>query len=313
MDNISMPTSGELFRVTVLADASLAVGAMLSAEVTGSEFTRTADSNGESVEDVNFTICITESRTVLDENSIIAPVYEEDANVLVRRTIAADTWSTICLPFAMSEEQVKATFGNDVELGDFTGYDTAEDAEENIVGITLNFDDVTAIEANHPYIIKVSNALTEFSVDGVTIDPEDVPCVALGTTTGKGKNAVYHPMDFTGTYLAEFDFYNDAQSRALFLSDNKFYYATENTKHMKAFRAYFDFDDVLTSVENAPSAARMRISSDKETSKIENVEFLKHANRHVYSVGGQDLGEYSELRKLPKGVYIMDGKKRIVK
>ena len=45
MDNISMPTSGPLLRVTLLADASIALGTNLTATVTGCEFTRTADSN----------------------------------------------------------------------------------------------------------------------------------------------------------------------------------------------------------------------------------------------------------------------------
>ena len=82
--------------------------------------------------------------------------------------------------------------------------------------------------------------MTEFTVDGVEVAPEASPQVSFGTTTGKGKNQVYHPKDFNGTYVADFDFYNDAASYPLFLNGNKFYYATENTKHMKAFRAYFD-------------------------------------------------------------------------
>ena len=51
----------------------------------------------------------------------------------------AGEWSTICLPFDMTAEQVQTAFGDDVALGDFTGYDVAK--ENNvIVGITINFD-----------------------------------------------------------------------------------------------------------------------------------------------------------------------------
>ena len=41
--------------------------------------------------------------------------------VRVKRTINANEWSTICLPFAITAEQVKGVFGDDVQLGDFTG------------------------------------------------------------------------------------------------------------------------------------------------------------------------------------------------
>jgi len=221
--DLSMPTDGPLLRVTVVADATLSLGTNLTASITACEFTRTADSQGENLADVDFTITITEFRTILDETSITAPVAEDNANVRVKRTINANEWSTICLPFAMTEAQVKAAFGDDVQLGDFTGYDTAEAGDE-VVSITVNFDIVTSIEANHPYIIKVSDKVTEFTVDGVTIDPEDNPCVSFGYNTGK-KPVVYHPKDFNGTYVADFDFYNDATSYPLFLSGNKFYYA----------------------------------------------------------------------------------------
>lgn len=119
MENLSMPTDGVLFRVTLVAAPGFAVGTILNATVTACEFTRTADSQGENLSDVNFTVSISEFRTILDEMATTPPVAEENANVRVRRTINANSWSTICLPFAMSEVQCKAAFGDDVKIGDF--------------------------------------------------------------------------------------------------------------------------------------------------------------------------------------------------
>jgi len=293
--DLSMPTDGPLLRVTVVADATLSLGTNLTASITACEFTRTADSQGENLADVDFTITITEFRTILDETSITAPVAEDNANVRVKRTINANEWSTICLPFAMTEAQVKAAFGDDVQLGDFTGYDTAEAGDE-VVSITVNFDIVTSIEANHPYIIKVSDKVTEFTVDGVTIDPEDNPCVSFGYNTGK-KPVVYHPKDFNGTYVADFDFYNDATSYPLFLSGNKFYYATNNTMHMKAFRAYFDFDDYLSEAAGASS----RVTMFTGISEIGN---SKSPNGKYYDLQGRSV----DSSQLKKGLYIVNGK-----
>ena len=300
-NDLSMPTSGILFRVTIMADANLSVGADLTASITACEFTRTSDSNGENLDDVDFNVHITEFRTILDESSTTAPVASNGAvDVRVKRTITASNWSTICLPFAMTEAQVKAAFGNDVELADFTGYETTENGDD-IESITVNFDDVTAIEANHPYIIKVSSAVTEFTADGVTIAPEDNPCVEYDNgLTGKKRKVLG---TFTGTYFADFDFYNEAENYPLFISQNKFYYATENTNHMKAFRAYFDFVDNLPEAEEAESRIFMRIG-DKATG--------------IRSIRQTSDGSYYDLQgrrvvKPGKGIYVKDGRKVVVK
>ena len=262
------------------------------------------DNESITVEEVSTMITITEpgdGRTVLDENSTTAPESAANVDVRVLRTINANEWSTICLPFAMNETQVKEAFGDDVQLADFTGYDVAEEGE-SIVGITVNFDDVTAIEANHPYIIKVSQAVTEFTVDGVDVAPEDAPCVSFGYETGR-RPVVYHPVDFIGTYVADFDFYNDAERAAIFLNGNKFWYATENTRHMKAFRAYFDFDDILTEVEEGSANIKMFVNTDNDATGIDNVNTNANLNETIFNLAGQRVG------KNYKGIVIENGMK----
>ena len=241
---------------------------------------------------------------LLDENSTTAPEAAEAVNVRVLRTINANVWSTICLPFAMTEEQAKEAFGEDVQLADFTGYDVTEDGDENIVGIKVNFATVNAIEANHPYIIKVSAPVTEFSVEGVDVVPEDGPCVSFGYETGR-RPVVYHPVDFIGTYVADFDFYHDAQKQALFLSGNKFYYATENSQPMKAFRAYFDFDDVLTEVEEA--SVKVLIDLYDEETGIDGI-IGPQSNGRWYDLSGRNV-----TKPRHRGIYIQKGKKTLVK
>ena len=254
---------------------------------------------------IESTVTITrpgDGRITFDEESDNSEVLKNvtGVDVRVKRTIKADEWSTICLPFAMTETQVKEAFGEDVQLADFTGYDITK-AGEDIIGITVNFNIATAIEANHPYIIKVSTVITEFTVDAVDIVPENEPCVSLGWTTGRGSSAVYHPMDFIGTYVADFDFYNDAKRKALFLNGNKLYYATENTMHMKAFRAYFDFDDILTDVENA-SNIKLWVNND-EVDSLQSLSGTPIMGENTYNLAGQRVG------KNYKGIIIESGKK----
>ena len=258
---------------------------------------------------VETTVTVTEpqdTRVVLDENSTTAPEASSGAvDVRVIRTITAGNWSTICLPFAMTAAQVTTAFGDDVELADFTGYTTTKDAGDNIVGITVNFSSVSEIEANHPYIIKISSpAFTEFTVDGVTVAPEATPKVSFGYSTNKPY--VYHPKDFIGTYVADFDFYNDATSYPLFLSGNNFYYATVSTQHMKAFRGYFDFADYLDEAE--PSPVKMFVFVDDEETHIEGLESEQQTGDDVYDIMGRKVSKPNH-----NGVYIVGGKKKFFK
>lgn len=293
---------GEIATLAVTVAANMSIGnyPILLKTI---KLTETDISNFYETELVETTITITaaqDSRVLLDENSTTAPEASSGAvDVRVSRTINANNWSTICLPFAMTTAQVQEAFGNDVQLADFTGYETTEDGDD-IVGITVKFSTVTAIEANHPYIIKVSSPVTEFVVDGVTVAPETTPKVSFGYSTGK-KPVVYHPKDFVGTYVADFDFYNDATSYPLFLSGNNFYYATVSTQHMKAFRGYFDFDDYLA--EAGSSAVKMYINLDGEETKVnEIVRSIKDGI--IYDINGRKVTKPQQ-----HGVYIVNGKK----
>ena len=244
-----------------------------------------------------------DGRVVLDEASTTAPEAANGVDVRVKRTINANEWSTICLPFAMSATQVKAAFGDDVQLGDFTSYDTVEDTGENVVGLTVNFNMVTAMEANHPYVIKVSNAISEFTADNVTIDPEEEPCVEYDNgLTGK-KRVVWG--SFTGTYVADCVIPYEGDDVSLFLSGNKWWYATAQTKHMKGYRAYFWFTDLLPDV----SASRIQMAfNDETTNVVELKDGRMEELKSCYNLKGQRVE-----KPLKKGLYIRNGKKVIIK
>lgn len=244
-------------------------------------------------------------RTVLDETSTTAPEDATGVDVRVKRTINANEWSTIVLPFAMTAEQVKAAFGNDVQLADFTGCDTETDDDENVTSINVKFDAITAIEANHPYIIKVSNNITEFTADGVDIEVEEEPSVDCDRI-GKGtKKDPYLYNSFVGTYVAD----TEVPENALFLSENKFWYSTGASK-MKAFRAYFDFYDVLTEVENAGAKIGFYIDETTGITSFNNLTISPSgngANSPIYNVFGQRVG------KSYKGVVVVKGRKYVKK
>ena len=289
-------TTGAIVNITLQADAALETGTELNGALQNVVLSTV---NAEDIDASNsaFTITIGEDRIILDETSTTAPVAATGVNVRVKRAIKANSWSTICLPFAIPAEKITAAFGAGVEVKDFTGYDIVESGED-IVGITISFQAATAMLANHPYLIKVANAITYddgFTVDGVDIDPEDEPIVSFGFTTGKGSKAVYHPADFVGTYVAD----TTVPENDLFISNNKFYYSAGAT-NMKAFRAYFEFDDVLTALDEA--GARISIL-DEDVTGIANVKTLSVESSDYYDLQGRKVANPG------KGLYINNGRK----
>ena len=230
-------------------------------------------------------------RTLLDENSTTAPEAKASADVRVKRTINANEWSTICLPFAMTATQVKAAFGNDVQLGDFAGYDVTDGGK----GISVKFTSATAIAANRPYIIKVGAAVSEFTVDGVDVNPQEAK-VNYGT--------IRKPKAFIGNYVAG----TVIENGCLFLNSSKFWYSVGSTK-IKAFRAYFNFDDLLPDFEDNYAAAPVAISFDGNMTDI-NAALDKRETTTgsvIYNLNGQ------RVESPKKGLYIINNKKVVVK
>ena len=292
MENLSMPTSGALFSVTVKADVSLAVGTVLTGSITACEFTRTADSMGENLDGTAFDVNITEFRTLLDENSTTAPEAATDADVLLKRSIKANEWSTICLPFTASGEQVKQAWGEDVQLASFTGWESEEDEDGAIVAINVMFSSASAdegIAANTPMLIKVSRATETATFDGVSIEPEEEPVVQVGR---KASERGY----FYGTYAM-----TTVPEENLFLSGNKFWYSTGATS-IKGYRGYFELRDVLDAYYDA-SEVKVNVISDDEATGIRTIDHSSLTIDHYYNLAGQRVGRNY------KGVVVTKGKK----
>jgi len=240
--------------------------------------------------------------TYLSEQDAQLPDDKATTHVIMQRTINGDEWSTICLPFAMSAAQVSAAFGDDAQLADFTGCEVEyEDDEETVKSISVKFQSVTAIEANHPYIIKVRESITQFEADDVSIQATDEPSVDCDEyTVGKGKTKQTFYNRFVGNYVNGFM----VPSQCLFLSGGKFWYSTGKTQ-MMSYRAYFDFYEVLP--ETMDSAARITISIDEEPTGIISVNQETKNHNHYYDLQGRSIQHPS------KGLYISGGRKYLIK
>jgi len=282
-------TQSQLLSITLQADAQLTAGTILNGSISDIRLS-TADNSSVAMSNASFTITVKhpeDMRIVLDETSTTAPEAAQNANIRVIRTIKGGDWNTIVLPFTLTSKQLKEIFGTDVKLADFTGYNTVTE-DGKVSNIDVHFRTISgSLQANHPYLIKTKEDITEFVLDGVNIDPEENPTVEQGTSK-EWKN-------FVGCYKANTKVPEDA----LFINDGKFWYSSGKTK-IKAFRAYFDFYDVL------PSAAGSRIAmifDDAEATGIATTDTETTDEDAYYNLHGQRIDNPS------KGIFVKENKK----
>lgn len=297
MNVVLQGTSGVLVEIPVVADNNLTVGDELEVTLENVKLGQTNQTSINStgieadVEIVDYTL--------LDENAITVPAASAtDKKVKVKRTIKGGEWSTICLPFDMSEQQVKDVFGADVQIAEFDSY-SVETEGSNVTGITINFEEVDLSDGfwgNTPYVIKTSEDISEFTLT-TTVAPAD----EIEATYSNGSGPNKKTGKFIGTYQAE----TAVPENALFLSGNKFYYSAGKTR-MKGFRGYFTFNKVLTEASSANARIQMAFdeTTDVKELKSSRIEGLKSC----YNLKGQRVE-----KPVKKGVYIRDGKKVVVK
>ena len=293
--------SGLLMRLKVAADAELEVGSKYTATLKEVSFNvRDEEFNvtKKPVGDVTFNITIDDNRIKFDENADALPVYTagEKGNVRMTRTINANRWSTICLPFQLTKAKAEAAFGSDVQLAEFTGFSTTYEDEDTPVpsSITITFTPyelkgTKPMKGGVPYLIKTSKDIESFEADDVTL---------FAAVTDVEKADDYDtPGKFTGSFVKTV-----VPKDGLFISDQNFYYSTGNTA-IKAFRGWFELGAVLD--KETEFGVKMYID-DIETG-IDALR-VKDATGTIYDLGGRKVAKPSQ-----SGVYIVNGKKVMVK
>ena len=282
--------NGEVFTVyfTVSSTASGTLTGGLLSGVYGS-----IGSTNYTFDDVTFSIEVGNTIT-LDEDEKRTPANVEGVNVEVFHHFSAGKWSTLCLPFGMTAEQITNAFGSNVKIGEFNNYDFDED--QNTAKITVNFKQVDdALQANKPYIVKVADDVESFSVTDATVNIaySDNPYINFGSKLN-AKNA----RAMIGVYkLTELD------EDYLYIKDNTYKYSTGKSK-LKPYHAYFWLNDFES--PDVSLSRQFEIKFEDETMGIINNRRTV-SDGHYYDLMG------NAVETPHKGIYLKDGKKVVVK
>lgn len=206
------------------------------------------------------------------------------AEVHLKRTFSANSWNSLCVPFAISDDEVKTQFGNDAKVAEFT----------RATATTLEFSSCTGIEAGKPYLVYIPGGATqtEFTFKGVSHfagTPTDV--VQHGSANEK---TTFHGY-----------FYKSIAPKGSYVLRTNLVYHLVSDMAIKGFRAVL-IDGTAT------QRVFTQWSLDGTTTGIGNIDATVIQRFNVYNTNGQMVRHAAtSLDDLPHGVYIVNGKKVI--
>ena len=209
-----------------------------------------------------------------------------DAKVAIERTLSNEYWNTLCLPFSLSAKQIKAKFGEGTIITEF------DDVNEE--GTVMTFIKADSIEAGKPYLFKPADTVEKPVFEGVTITSADADMVIATTNDNYA---------FVGTY-SEYEMATN-KSEVFITTSGKLSYPAAGTNTIKGMRAYI----MLPTTTNAKA---FNLNIGGEATSIDTIDGgLLNGNATIYNLNGQKMS--SDINGLAKGLYIVNGKKMIVK
>ncbi len=241
----------------------------------------------------------------------------------IRRYFHGGKWESLILPCTLTGDQVKQTFGGDkqVKLSVF------DKVEGTCVYFRAVDPDKEGIVAGTPYIIKVGKEAD------IKTKTDEYTFPWGNNTTVKVKGPIYQvkgvvPPTFTGdsvTIVKEtfggdkvlfHGFYYDpgaAPADAYVVNNDNMYHLSSKWESFVGTSWYI----TITDAQGHAKALSFSFDGDSSTTAIENVTRQEDAavqtDGFVYNLSGQRVGTRNNMSNLSSGIYIVAGKKVVVK
>ena len=249
--------------------------------------------------------------------------YNYPVTYNIRRYFNVGKWESLILPCTLTGDQVKQTFGGDKEV--------KLSAFEEVKGTCVYFKAVNldneGIVAGQPYIIKVGKkADIESKTDVYTFPWGNDATVKVNGPIYQVKGVV--PPTFTGNGVTTEDktsagdkvqfhgFYYDpgaAPRNAYVINNGNMYHLSSDWNSFVGTSWYV----TITDAQGNAKALSFSFDGDSSTTAIENVTRQEDAavqtDGFVYNLSGQRVGTRNNMSNLSSGIYVVAGKKVVVK
>lgn len=255
-----------------------------------------------------------------DGKDYSAPTDAKNAKVTLNRKFYRNYWNAICLPYSINRRQIEDVFGDGTMVVLMKNIDTSS---KKVMFIEHANQDIIA---GYPYLIfpttKGDNDKTDHTpIEGITtratFGEAKSPLFSVGTDGNTyTKSMQGDALVFKGTFT------NSELNEGSYVVTNKGVLSriTKEGMKIKPYRSYIYFNRE-TAGAKAISLQNMNVNGfeneEDNTTGIENLLFESGILTHsadVYSIDGQLVRSKAlNLNGLPKGVYIVNGKKYVKK
>lgn len=246
---------------------------------------------------------------------------EKNANVTLNRTFYKNRWNAICLPYSINRRQIEDVFGDGTMVVLMNNINTST---KKVMFIEHANQDIIA---GYPYLIfptdkadtnKDDHSVINSITTRATFGEADSPLFSVGTdgNTYPGAEMQSDALVFKGTFI------NTTLNEGSYVVTNKGVLSRIPKDGMKIrpYRSYIYFNR-QTAGAKAISLQNMNVNGfendEDNTTGIENLLFESGILTHsadVYSIDGQLVRSKAlNFNGLPKGVYIVNGKKYVKK
>lgn len=251
---------------------------------------------------------ITPSLTLETSKSLSETVKDKDItgkvqSIKIDRSFVADGgWYTICLPFSLTEDDIKKQF-KDAEFQSFYGVGQQDKT------INLKFKKVTTTEAGKPYLIKPKENITAADLTFINKLIEQTTPVDVSYKLGSDANKTFTFKGVFSPFTANSEELADKNIKFLSGVKGLELVSPNGTGTMKCYRAYFVFPGKKSIVET-----EAKITNHDEATAVQPVKRQEAETEHVvFSISGQKVAKVKNASQLPKGVYIINKKRIMVK
>ena len=233
-------------------------------------------------------------------------------------------WYTMCLPFDMTAQQLKSAYGSKVEVVEFSDVNVVTKPNNDKI-VTLKFKQpVTETKAHHPYMIhpslhKGTQTGVKTTIVGIKKQEEKQESLDAQKVVKMADGVTY---TFIGNYAK--DKHLQQYSYYYYSGDNETQYKNGFYKWIKSGSGTWTpyTACVLMNKDNGanakPSISYYLESIDGQTTAIDTLPVMPAVHDmqqgKVYTITGQLVQQgIINLKALPQGVYIVNGKKYIVR
>ena len=265
-----------------------------------------------------------------DESLVDTYTYKKEYYFKLSRKFNLDQWSALTLPVDLTGQQVKEAFGDEVELCKLYGENPDNHNQILFKPVDINNTYDAVIEANMCYLVKVKadakfneNARYTFNrrneadphyesdPDKVIYDHGYIYEFTGVSCPGGIKKQETKPSTDGKLYYTYFNYHPEyAPKGSYVMSGGKMYHLTNNWYSLIGTAWY------ITEANSSTESKTFVIDNGNGTTDINGIVTETPAGKAaegVYTINGQKVASDKSLNDLPKGIYIVNGKKYIVR